>query len=251
LNLKELARHFHVYAIDKPGQGYSDIPSNDEDYTFEWLFRAISNAARSLGIRQAHWVGHSRGGLVVSRMALDHPDMVKSIVITDSSTTAPEDPHVPTYLIYEENDARIPAGPPTRETVRMEFDFNCVSQAHLTDDFIARMLKIAQLPSVQQAQKCMHSVRFKIWHPSLYRVRAKTIAEISERGLPVPTLVVWGFNDRGAPLHLGHRLFERICPNTQNAEFHVFNRAGHQCFREQWKAFNRVLISFCGAGGSR
>src|SRR5689334_21049339 len=41
LNLKELAQHFHVYAIDKPGLGFSDAPKRDADFTFEWLFDSI------------------------------------------------------------------------------------------------------------------------------------------------------------------------------------------------------------------
>jgi pimeloyl-ACP methyl ester carboxylesterase len=245
LNLEGLSKNFRVYAIDKPGQGYSDIPRRDDDYTFEWLFDSIYNASRALDIRQAHWVGHSRGALVVARMALDHPDMVKSAIIVDSSTTAPEDPHVPTYLFYEEIDARTPPGAPTRETIRIEADAQSFSKAHFTDNLLERLLKIAQLPTVQEAQRRMKGLRFTVWHPSLYRVRDKTIAEISERGCPVPTLVIWGFNDRGAPLALGHRLFERICPKTPDAEFHVINQTGHYCFREQWQKFNRALVSFC------
>jgi pimeloyl-ACP methyl ester carboxylesterase len=245
LNLKALAKHFHVYAIDKPGQGYSDIPKRDADYTFEWLFQSIHDVFQVLGVRQAHWAGHSRGALVVARMALDHPDLVKSAILVDSSTTAPEDPHVPTYLFYEEIDARTPPGPPTLATVRVEADAQCFSKAHITDDFVGRLLKIAELPAVQEAQQRMQDLRFTVWHPSLYRVRKQTVAEISERGLPVPTLVIWGFNDRGAPLYLGHRLFERICPTTPHAEFHVFNQAGHYCFREQWQKFNRAVVNFC------
>src|SRR6185503_1814067 len=84
LNLKALAQHFHVFALDKPGQGYSDIPKRDEDYTFEWLFDCTYRTLKALGIRNAHLVGHSRGGLLVACMALEHPEMAKSVVIVDS-----------------------------------------------------------------------------------------------------------------------------------------------------------------------
>jgi pimeloyl-ACP methyl ester carboxylesterase len=245
LNLKELGRHFHVYALDKPGQGYSEIPHKDTDYTFDWQFDRTYRVINALGIRQGHFVGHSRGGLLVARMALDYPEIIKSAIIVDSSTMAPEDPHVPTDLFYNELAARMPAGLPTRETVRMEVDAQSFSKAHITDDYVERMLRIALLPSVQEAQRRMAAIRLSVCYPSLHRMRAKTLAQIDDQGLPVPTLIIWGFNDRAAPLYLGHRLFERICPKTPDAEFHAINQTGHYCFREQWQKFNRTVRDFC------
>ena len=250
LNLKQLAQHFHVYALDKPGQGYSDIPRRDADYTWEWMFRLTYLSLRALGIHQAHFVGHSRGGLVVACLALEHPEMVKTAVIVDSSTVAAEDPHVPTDIFYNELAARTP-GPPTRETTRMILGAQSVSQAHVTDDYVERTFKVASLPATQEARRAMKTLRTSIFYPSLYGKRSQVLSQIDDRGLPVPTLVVWGFNDRAAPLYLGHRLFERICPKTRHAEFHVINRTGHQCFREQWKTFNRVVIDFCRSGISQ
>jgi pimeloyl-ACP methyl ester carboxylesterase len=245
LNFKQLSQHFRIYAIDKPGQGYSDIPKRDADYTFEWLFDSIHALSQVLGIRQAHWVGHSRGALLVARFALKHPDLVKTAVIVDSSTLAPEDPHVPTDLFYEEIGMRTPPGPPTPETVRMEADAQSFSRAHISADYVRRMLEIASLSTMQEARRRMREVRLKVWHPSLYRNRTEILRQIEDRGLPMPTLIVWGFNDRAAPLYLGHRLFERICPKTPDAEFHVLNQAGHYSFREQWQKFNRVVSDFC------
>jgi 2-hydroxy-6-oxonona-2,4-dienedioate hydrolase len=245
LNLKGLARNFHVYALDKPGQGYSDIPKRDADYTFEWLLERTYRTVNALGIRKGHFVGHSRGALLVARMALDCPEMIKTAIVVDSSTMAPEDPHVATDLFYNELAARTLPGLPTRETVRMEVDAQSFSKAHITDDYVERMLRIALLPSIQEAQRRMAALRLSVCYPSLHRMRSQTLAHIDERGLPVPTLVIWGFNDRAAPLYLGHRLFERICPKTPNAEFHAINRTGHYSFREQWQKFNRIVRGFC------
>ena len=245
LNFAGLAKHFHIYALDKPGQAYSDIPQQDSDYTFEWMFDSICRFVRLLGIAQAHFVGHSRGGLACARMALDHPELIKTAVLVDSSTTAPEDPHVPSDLFYDVVVRGTASGPPSLATVRVEPEAQSVSKAHITSGFLERLLKIAQRPSVIEAQTRMHTLRHSVWYPSLYRERARTLAQIDERGLPVPTLLIWGFNDRAAPLHLGHRLFERICPHTPDAEFHVLNRTGHYVFREQWHKFNRLVESFC------
>ena len=84
-----------------------------------------------------------------------------------------------------------------------------------------------------------------VWTPDLDRHRRETISKIEQRGLPAPTLLVWGANDPSAPLQLAYTLFSLICKKTRVAELHVFNRAGHYVFREQPKAFDSLLWSFC------
>lgn len=245
LNFAGLAEHFHVYAPDKLGQGFTDNPKREADYTFEALLRHTVGWCRALGITRAHVVGHSRGGLLVAALALEHPELAKTVLIVDSGTLAPGDPRYLQGRFYEEIEQRIPPGPPTRETVRMEPDANSYSAEHVTDDFVARYLEIARLAKTQEAQRRMKTLGDTVWTPSLQRKKEQALRMIEERGLPAPTLVVWGFNDPSAPLPLGVGLFERICARTPQAEFHVLNQAGHYCFREHPHEFNRLLHSFC------
>ena len=81
--------------------------------------------------------------------------------------------------------------------------------------------------------------------PSIEPVRAQTLTDIDDRGLPVPTLVVWGADDPSAPLPLAHALHERIAATTPEADLHVLGSAGHYCFRERPAAFERTLAGFC------
>ena len=245
LNFAGLAKHFHVYAPDKLGQGFTDNPKSEADYTFEALLQHTVGWFRTLGITQAHVLGHSRGGLLVAALALQHPELAKTVVIVDSGTLAPGDPRHLLGTFYEEIERRIPPGPPTRDTVRMEPDANSYSTEHVTDDFVARYLEIASLAKTQEAQRRMKALGDSIWTPSLKRNKEQALERIDARGIPAPTLVVWGFNDPSAPLPLGASLFERICARTPRAEFHVLNQAGHYGFREHPDEFNRLLRSFC------
>jgi pimeloyl-ACP methyl ester carboxylesterase len=190
-------------------------------------------------------LGHSRGGLLVAALALEHRELAKTVVIVDSGTLAPGDPRYLLGTFYEEIERRIPPGPPTRETVRMEPDANSYSTDHVTDDFVARYLEIARLAKTQEAQRWMKPLSDRIWTPSLLRNKEQSLRMIDARGIPAPTLVIWGFNDPSAPLPLGVSLFERIRARTPQAEFHVLNQAGHYCFRERPHEFNRLLRSFC------
>ncbi len=244
LNLPGLARHFRVYAVDKLGQGYTDNPPGD-DWTFDALLRHSLGFLDALGIRGAHIAGHSRGGLLVAAMAFARPDLVESVVIVDSSTLAPDDPRYPGGVFYEEIDRRTPPGPPTRDTVRMEPDAQAHSLAQVTDDFVSRLLAIAQTPRHAAANERMQALANSRWFPTMNQHKADILRRIDESGLPRPTLVVWGFNDRSAPLPLGHELFARIARKTPRAEMHILNGAGHYSYRDQYQAFNRTLTSFC------
>jgi 2-hydroxy-6-oxonona-2,4-dienedioate hydrolase len=246
LNLPALARHFRVIAVDKLGQGHSDNPKTDADYSVAALLRHTVGFLRALGIQNAHLGGHSRGAWLVARVALEHPELAKTLVLVDTSTLAPEDPAFPSQVFYTEIANRTPPGPPTAETVRMEPDAQAAhSRAHITDDFVARLLEIARLPKSQDATEKMKTLGPAQWLPDLNRERVRTLEMIDERGLPVPTLLTWGFNDRSAPLPLGHKLFARIAEKTPRAEMHVLNGAGHYSFREQAPAFNRLVPAFC------
>ena len=95
LNFEGLAKHFHVFAIDKLGQGHSGNPLHDRDWTVEALVEYTHKLLVALGISKAHLLGHSRGGLLIARLAMDYPGIAKSLVCVDTNTLAPEDPRHP------------------------------------------------------------------------------------------------------------------------------------------------------------
>jgi pimeloyl-ACP methyl ester carboxylesterase len=244
LNLPGLARDFRVIAIDKPGQGHTAPPVKDEDFTHDGLVNHTAGLLRALGIDQAHFVGHSRGGLHISWLAIRHPELVKSLVLVDSRSTAPDHPDYPLGAFYA-GLPQPPPGPPSRESVGIEPRGQAYHQEQVTDDFLDRLVEIANLPQFQEAQRRIAAVNDSIWRPDLLRTRDETLRFLDERGFRAPTLLIWAMNDKSAPLMLGIQLFERICAKTAQPEMHVLNGAGHYCFRDQTEAFNRTVRSFC------
>jgi pimeloyl-ACP methyl ester carboxylesterase len=246
LNLPVLARHFHVFAIDKLGQGYTDNPRSEAEYTFDTLLEHTYRLLRAIGLTHGvHLAGHSRGALLGAALTFAHPELVGSTILVDSSSLAPADPRYPDTTFYAELEKRIPPGPPTRQTVRVEADAQAYWKDQVTDDFVERLYQIALLPQRQASQACRDRVAPNIWMPSMYRLKEATLRRIDEEGLPTRTLMIWGFDDRSAPLPLGHALFSRIAAKTPRAEMHVLNGAGHYSYRDQYQAFNRVLTSYC------
>jgi len=246
LNLPTLAEHFHVYAPDKLGHGYTDNPAPD-DYTPAALFRHACGFLEALDCGAAHLVGHSRGGFLVTWLAVERPDLVKTLVIVDSQSISPDAVSGGADDFYEKlgHRQRLLTEPPTPELVRIEPEAQTYHREQVTDDFIARLLEIARLPKTREAQQRIQELRPTSWYPALFRKRDELLQRIDEEGLSLPTLIIWGFDDQSAPLTLGLQLFARLAPHAPRAELHVLNQARHYCFRDQPAAFNRLLRSFC------
>jgi pimeloyl-ACP methyl ester carboxylesterase len=62
--------------------------------------------------------------------------------------------------------------------------------------------------------------------------------------LTIPWCVLWGADDKTAPLPLGQELRE-VCPNI--TEFHVIEGAGHQVQNDKPEVFNPLLLRFLTA----
>lgn len=77
--LPALARERRALAFDRPGHGYSERPP-DAPLTLEVNARLLHAAVRALGVERPLLVGHSYGGAVALRYALDYPDDVAGVV---------------------------------------------------------------------------------------------------------------------------------------------------------------------------
>ena len=70
---------------DMRGHGGSSTPPGP--WTIADLAADVAALLARLGLDRAHFVGHSAGGVVATRLVLDHPDLVRSLCLV---ATAPE-----------------------------------------------------------------------------------------------------------------------------------------------------------------
>jgi pimeloyl-ACP methyl ester carboxylesterase len=75
----DLAEHFDVIAFDRPGHGYSQRPG-DQRLTVELNAALIRQALHELAIDRPVLVGHSYGGAVALRHAIEHPEELAGVV---------------------------------------------------------------------------------------------------------------------------------------------------------------------------
>ena len=75
-----LAQDYRVISFDNRGYGKSDKPIDPEAYGTEMAQDAI-RLLDHLGVRRAHVVGYSLGGMIAFKILADHPERVKSAFI--------------------------------------------------------------------------------------------------------------------------------------------------------------------------
>jgi pimeloyl-ACP methyl ester carboxylesterase len=240
LNFNELAQWFKVFAVDKIGQGFTDNPKRDEEYTMAAVVQHAYGFLKALGLRGVHPVGHSRGAYLVARLALEHPELFSSCILVDTNTLAPG---------ISKNET-VMANPPLprlgRDSQRWVLQRYSYGYEHITEEWLDVMMRIAALPKYLEAVKKMEEagLRTTRFLPHLARQKDETLGIIRERGFGMPTLLAWAYNDPTATIDQGHALFDLIARGTPDSRMYIFNRAGHFSYREHPAEFNEMLRSF-------
>lgn len=236
-NFEWLAARFHVIAIDKLGQGHTDNPLRDEDYRIHAAVDHGYAFLERLGLRNVHLVGHSRGGYYVTRLTLEHPEVVASCTCIDSNTTAPG------RGLNEIVLANPPGEPLSRECQKWTYEKYAYSYHHITEDLLDANMKVAALPKTRAAIDKMQKqgLQKSLFLPDLQKGRMQVFASLRDKGMPRPTNIIWGYNDPTAPFEQGVALYELTMQRTPIAQFNVVNEAGHHVFREQPAIFNEIV----------
>ena len=239
-NFEAFARSFHVIAMDKFGQGYTGNPKTDADYTMAATVNHAARLIETLGLKNVHVIGHSRGGYVVARLTLDHPELVRSCVIIDSGTLAPG-PSKTEYIMKEAPKPRL-----SRESQRWCIEHYSFRPDHITQTWLDEAENIAKSTKYQETVRKMEDEGLKkkqfLTHLAVHK--EETLNWIIQGKLTQPTLLIWGYNDPTAELKRGQMLFELIADVSPKSEMHIINRAGHFCYREQPETFNQVIKGF-------
>jgi 3-oxoadipate enol-lactonase len=82
--VKALSKRYKVLTLDTRGHGGTDAPPGE--YTLDTLAADIKGAFDALGVKDAHWIGLSMGGIVAQVAALNYPGIFKSMVLADTTS---------------------------------------------------------------------------------------------------------------------------------------------------------------------
>jgi pimeloyl-ACP methyl ester carboxylesterase len=80
------SNQYQTLAVDHRGHGNSDAPAFEEDYSIYQFCEDVYVLLKKMEIDTCCLVGHSMGGFMALQFVLDHPEMVKALVLVDTSS---------------------------------------------------------------------------------------------------------------------------------------------------------------------
>lgn len=79
-----------VLLYDQLGSGKSDVPDDPSLWVVPRFVEELETVRAKLGLGRVHLLGQSWGGILALQYALDHPEGVKSLVLSNTGSSVPE-----------------------------------------------------------------------------------------------------------------------------------------------------------------
>lgn len=239
-NIAGLAKKFRVIAPDKIASGMTDNPASVADFTIEAQVAHAAAVLRELEIDSCHMVGQSRGAYLAARLALENPQLAKTLTLVDSATLAPDHGDV------EDRRRKIFDSAPSNrlEWARAVHEGFSWSNRHITEEFLEAYGLMDETEKSQQTKRMWKDGGAELFSESLATQKRQTLDWIAEKRLGAPTLITWSRNDPTALFAQGLDLFHRIAESNANTRFYVFNHSGHFPYREYPEEWNSVVQFF-------
>jgi 3-oxoadipate enol-lactonase len=191
----------------------------------------VDDAARLIrewGRGPVVWVGLSMGGMVGQGLAIRHPELVKALVLANTTSQYPE----AAKPMWAQRIATVESqGLAGIVDAVMERYFTAAYRAAQPDVVAAFRQRVLRTNAAGYAASC-HAIGAVDWLDRLATVRC-------------PTLVIAGALDVGAPVAMSQAMAERI----PGAELVVIDDASHLSVAEQPVEFEQALQQFLARAG--
>jgi 3-oxoadipate enol-lactonase len=221
-----LKDRYRCIAYDHRGQGRS---ADDASHAIamETVTDDAAALIEALGLGPVHFCGLSMGGIVAMRLAISRPDLIRSLVLLD--TTADPEPYKLKYKIMN--------------VIARYFGLGVVSKAILPALHGKTALKDqARADERSEWQRQLASNRRSIWRAVNGVLERKSIYGELQK-IAVPTLVAVGDEDVGTPPAMA----ERIAGAIAGAKLIVIPGAGHGSTLEQPAVVTAAIGAFLDA----
>jgi pimeloyl-ACP methyl ester carboxylesterase len=235
--IEPLAEHFRVHAIDLPGYGFSDKPS-DATYEVGWHARFVAGYLDAADIERAVLVGNSMGGHVASEVAILFRSRVSALVLIGASG--------------------LQSGPPADRELPMAFRIanwpvvGPLVRALPSRPIVANGLRDAvfDASTITEADVDAYYAPLRTKNGLVAFLRRTSLPIDEDRGdivalIGAPTLVITGDSDRLVPPAIARRYHELI----DGSRLVVLERTGHLPQEERPERVVQEIVEFLGAGG--
>ena len=218
---REFAKHYRVIRYDLRGFGKS-APKIAPFSHIEDLYALL----KFLKVEKASLVGLSLGGMIAVDFALEHPEMVDSLVLTSSGLRGYQGPpNEKSRAVYK---AAAEQGTAKAIELWLEHPFFVTGQ---------------KIPRYEQRVRAMLADNVQSWGPESVKIpwTWPTAPSIDRLGaVRAPTLIVVGDQDAPTILAIADVLKDKI-PNSRKV---VIGGTSHHLNMEKPKEFNKIVMGF-------
>jgi len=211
-----LASHHRIYAIDLLGYGGSDRPH--VDYSIALETEVVRGFLDALHIRQADVAGVSMGGWIALKLAADHPERVRKLVLIDSAGFEFPTPLTPDSFT-----------PRDLEGMQKLVDLQTARAPHVPAFVLRDLLRVNR----------EHAWILRVQLASM--LTRRDIMEGRVARVTMPALLLWGTRDLLIPYSVGVRMQHAL----PNARLVPLNGCGHlaiiDCKETAWPEMEKFL----------
>jgi pimeloyl-ACP methyl ester carboxylesterase len=223
--MPQLAERYHVMSIDCLNWGPGDV--FDQELSFAYLVDHVREFMDVMGIEKANFVGHSMGGWILNLFIYESPERVNKAILSAAggSQTRPLQNMVEFKVPSEEqirtaigNRAKtLPAGIDGDHIIQTYLD-KAADPAH--GEAFAKVMRHMTNPMTRQRYNTVRRLPF----------------------IKVPTMILWGTDDKTNDISMGHTLHEGI----KGSQMVTFLGAGHGIYTDQPAEYVKAVLEFLG-----
>ena len=230
-----LAKRAHVVLVDMKGFGSAPKPDDGQygpRHQAELIYRLILQA----DLQRVTLIGHSLGGGVALDTALrlldSEPGRLKRLILVASAAYKQRMPLFVALAKYRRLASTALRILGTQFVIRHVLKSIVFDPSEVSDN---QVLGYAKPLSSPEAHRALIDTALAIVPPDLEKLTARF------EELDVPTLVLWGRQDRVVPLWVGERLADKL----PDAKLQVLENCGHmpaeELPKESWEALQAFL----------
>jgi pimeloyl-ACP methyl ester carboxylesterase len=207
-----------VYVPDFPGFGVTPDPPKPwsvDNYT-EW----VRNYSEKEGLSQFFLLGHSFGGRVAVKFAVDFPEKISKLILVDSAGFGRKQSW----------------GWRQRITIKLRKLGYFLTTLPILKIFYPIFRKIAYILA---GTKDYYLIKSPVMKETFKKIIAEDLTRyLSE--IKIPTLIIWGKKDKMVPIKIAYSLKEKI----SNSQLEILPDIGHNPHLETPEKLAEIIIQF-------
>lgn len=191
---------YRIIRLDLPGFGLTGADSTN-DYSMKRYISILHFFLASLDVKDYSLAGNSMGGWIAWEYTLDYPEEVSKLILIDAAGfITPDNPPKPLRMSQKFKKKTTKGAP--RFAIRKFLKQAYGDKKKVTDDLVDRYYELNHRPG--------NGLAFYTIATADYQPRTSRLPEIE-----VPTLIMWGAEDKKW-IDVSHaHLFEELLPNNQ------------------------------------